>query len=562
MSKFNYEQFFKSNKRARRILDTWLSDRIEGRSTKPMSQIYRELSAKFGWTNPSNGPFNRWLRKSDEYSQKYALAVSNRPHTTQPGRKIIERDFSRSSADVRRLSRCKDFAVTSAVANCRADPKFVKSLQIWCEDRGGQLLVNPVRYKNPQSKREADWNRREEWWDPMLEPHMIQDEIRPHSKLSIMATKVQATANNPLPARLSGRTQDRSAVFGHPQLAMKTVATPHAKLPKILYSSGACTEKDYSDTLAGDMAEFHHTHSAVLVEVRGSKFHLREVTWDGEAFLDAETAWSAEGWYQAPREEALVMGDIHVDRVAQNVMRATFGPLGMVGATSPRRLVLHDLPDLGSCSPHDAGKRLSRALKERLGRTDVGAELDRVAEWLDSLSTHIPSDCEVHVVRSNHDMFLDRWLEAGEKGVEPRNLALYHRLCAEMLEEAERTGADRLPDALPLALHIRGKLERDVDFLRINDSLRVLGVEMGLHGHLGANGARGGPSSLSRIGTRVICGHTHQPAIWQGAYFAGLSAEYDHDYNAGPSGWLQSHVALLANGYRQMRHVIGDHWRG
>ncbi len=49
--------------------------------------------------------------------------------------------------------------------------------------------------------------------------------------------------------------------------------------------------------------------------------------------------------------------------------------------------------------------------------------------------------------------------------------------------------------------------------------------------------------------------------IWQGVYQVGHSSRDRHGYNVGPSSWLTSHAILLANGRRQMIHIIGRDWR-
>jgi len=463
--------------------------------------------------------------------------------------------FQRTAKDLRTIERTENLFVTSAVQEAHACEGFLAAIERWREERQGALVVNPVNYVNPRTRGEEDHEQRERWWDPRLEPYMLRDELRPHPDLSIMATKTQATAGNPLPARLSGRTKHRSAVFGHPQLSMRTVPTPQSKPPKTLYSSGAITEKWYSDTLAGDMAEFHHTIGGVIVEVRGSRFHLREVAWDGESFIDLDRRYYADRIEDAPPPEALVMGDIHAPHhVAPNVMQATFGPKGIYEQLSPRRLVLHDLADNRAVNPHEARNRLTRAAMATRQQTLVQAELYGVVEWLRGL----PEFQDIAVVYSNHDDFLTRWLERAQP--EPENAELYHYLCYRMLQHHRETG--QFPIALELALREIADLPDALRFLAPDESFRLHGVELGMHGHWGPNGARGSARNLSYIGTRSMIGHVHSPCIWQGVYAVGLTAEYRHGYNIGPSSWLQSHGLLHANGYRQLLHIIGEHFRG
>jgi len=253
------------------------------------------------------------------------------------------------------------------------------------------------------------------------------------------------------------------------------------------------------------------------------------------------------------------MGDIHAPHfVSPTVMAATFGQGGIVETLRPRRLVLHDLADNRNTNPHELMNRLTRAalVAGKHGEGSLARELEGVAEWLCAL----PGFEEVLVVRSNHDDFIGRWLERQQP--EPQNAKLFHQLCYLMLDHHERTG--RFPIPLELALReLRPNLlPESVRFLDHDESFRIGGVELGMHGHNGPDGARGTIQNFSRIGTRSVIAHKHGPGIWQGAYQVGLSGIYRHGYNVGPSSWLQSHALVHENGYRQLVHMIKTYWRG
>ncbi len=458
---------------------------------------------------------------------------------------------SRTDAEVRKIEKSADFIVSCAVNNCNANEDFLRALEYWREEHSGKIVANPIRYVNPTRPDEVD---EDEWWDPALAPYMLAAEIRPHERLSIMPTKVQATTNNPLPPRLDGLTQGRSAIFGHPQLMMRTVPTLDGA-PKLMWSSGAVTEKRYSDTLTGHIADFHHGYSAVIAQVRDDRVYMREVTWDGAAFIDCDLAYTAQGIAEAPAPLALVMGDIHVGLVSAAAMEATFGENGIYPCMSHERIVIHDLANSHSVNPHEARKVLTRAAMAREGKNDVARELQEIAEWVNEV---LPAEPEIIVDRANHDEFLRRWLEAGERAVEPLNKKLYHRLSYQMLHEREQTG--EWP--VPLELALRGVLRPGVRFLDFDEPFRLAGVELGQHGHLGQNGSRGSIRGYSRLGCRSIIGHSHAPGIHQGVYQVGHSSEDRHEYNIGPSGWHKGHASLHANGYRQMHLILNDGtWR-
>lgn len=522
----------KSNTKARKHLDKWVTGRRNGGEPEGVRGLLTRLQDKHGFPFQDHTALWKFVKREHGAIGSPAPAVE---------------EHHRSAGDLKKIESGSDFFVTSAVSNCYANPKFLKAIKHWQREHDAKIIVNGVRYKNPTRLGEeiAD-----EWYDPTLAPYMLNQEIRPHPLLSILPTKIQATTANPLPPRLAALTQNRHAIFGHPQLAMRTVPTLNGEA-KVMWSTGAITEPHYSDTLAGTMGEFHHSLAGVIVQVRGDELTMREVTWDGEAFIDLDRHYSETGSRAAPPALALVMGDIHVRHTSDVVMEATFGTspgqCGLYPLMKHKTVVLHDLPDFGSVNPHEMNNHLSRAAKASKGRTNVQDEVDDIANWLNAL----PTGPEVVVVRSNHDEFLTRWLQAGERNVDPENKRFYHWLSLRMLDEHEATG--RFP--ITLATALEPSVRKGIRFLDFDESFRLGGIELGQHGHLGPNGSRGMIKNYALLAVRTVIGHSHSPGIWQGCYQGGQSGVERHGYNVGPSGWWTAHVSVLANGRRQM-HLI------
>lgn len=471
--------------------------------------------------------------------------------------------FERSANDVREIESRSDFVVTSAQNNTPADRAFLAALKRWADERKGKLLIRPIRYKNPTSRKDPQEEqlRGDEryWWDDAVVPHLIENEMRLNEHLILPHTWIQATASDPL-AALDSRSKSASAIYGHSQLAMRTVATPHQRLPKILYSTGSVTKKNYSKTKAGDLAAFHHSPSAVLVEIRGGRFHLREVTWDGSCFYDLDRVYTAEGSVPAPPAAALVTGDEHVWFNCPLVRNATYdADDSIVKVLQPDVIVRHDLFDCYSVSPHHLKRRLTRAVKTVNGRGSLRTELEDTRRFLEATT---PGGVLNVITGANHHDQLFRWLQSGEQNVEPENLALYYWFNWRLLEEAKMTpNGIKHPDPFELYCREHGLLV-DAKFLGPDDSFVVAGIELGMHGHLGPSGARGTVRNLSKIGLRSVIGHSHSPGIYQGAYQVGTSTRLRLEYTAGPSGWLNTHAVVYPNGRRQMIHLIDGHWRG
>jgi len=94
-----------------------------------------------------------------------------------------------------------------------------------------------------------------------------------------------------------------------------------------------------------------------------------------------------------------------------------------------------------------------------------------------------------------------------------------------------------------------------------DDSLIIAGIEHGLHGHLGPNGARGNPKNLRSVG-KANTGHTHSAGITEGVYTAGVFGHLDMGYNKGLSSWSHSFILTYENGKRTICTIRdGRAWR-
>jgi hypothetical protein len=108
--------------------------------------------------------------------------------------------------------------------------------------------------------------------------------------------------------------------------------------------------------------------------------------------------------------------------------------------------------------------------------------------------------------------------------------------------------------------------ETPVRFLGQDESFVICaqhgdGIECGMHGHQGPNGARPSPYALANMGRKGNVGHAHSAGIFDGIYRAGTSSKFDLGYNVGPSSWSQSHVITHPNAKRQIVTMFNNKWR-
>lgn len=512
----------------------------------------RKMSLRKTKRKASSGKF-RWecrpYVRGEGHVYCYSTVDPSAPYRDQKG---AVKSGDKNPQFRRKLGGAKRFIITSAQNATPIHDDFFASLKQYAAHNKAELVVIPIRYKNPTSK----WSQSQanaEVWDPAVGPYLYNQRKQLNDNLTLISDiKTVPTATNPL-SGFESITGSRSGILGHTKIQLSSIATPHHRYPKILTTTGAVTMQNYTDTKAGKKGEFHHSYAALVVEVIGKKFFMRHVNWDGSGFIDLNTRYSPEAVSEAPRPLALVLGDTHRATMCKVVENATFAPGGMVETLDPSFLVFHDLHD-GASTNHHTKKDPFAQLTKRVNFLHlVKEEIMNDVMWL----AGVCKGRQGILVPSNHDDFLARWLREQDWRLDPENAEFYLETALHLVKEIKAGNGTPHPfghwvDKLKGNAPIRC-LERDESFVLGN-------VELAMHGDKGTNGSRGSAKNLRRIGVKSIIGHSHSPAIEEGCYQAGTSTPLRADYNVGPSSWLNAHVILYANGKRAILPIIDGLW--
>ena len=457
--------------------------------------------------------------------------------------------------DERRIRR---YVVTSAQNATYVHKRFFEGLLTYCAANSAQLLVIPYRYKNPT----AFWSEEagnDDWWDAVLTPYLYPVRHKLNKNLIVLGDiKTQPTASSPL-SGFETIAGGESAIIGHPKLELTTVATPQQKLPKILTTTGSCTQKNYIASKAGKQGEFHHTFGACVVELDGDLFHMRQINAlnDG-SFMDLDWEYVGKEHRRVPRAAALVMGDTHVKFVDRQVVDATFGKGGIISRLKPEILVWHDVFDCYAGSHHDRDKAIVNYVKHHTGNGNVEAELRECFTFIDEFT---PPNTTNIIVPSNHpNDHLWRWLNETDPRRDPENAIFWAQSYVAMCEQS-KMGPGGV-QSIDIFSHWGKQLlkNKSTKFLHYDESFVLHGVELGFHGHIGPNGSRGSRKAFGKIGVKTIIGHAHSPGIKDGVYQTGTSSQLRLSYNRGPSSWLQTHALLYPNGKRTLINIIEGKW--
>lgn len=433
---------------------------------------------------------------------------------------------------------------------------FLNALKTYCAQNKARLIVIPGRYKNPTSSWPAS-QKNEQWWYADLVPYLYNQRTELNENLMLLADIcIQPTAVFPL-SGMESLSHGESSVIGHPKLALRTVPAPHQRFPKIIATTGAITRQNYTDTKTGKKGDFHHVYGALVIERDGKTFHLRHINArkDG-AFCDLDQAYYPDGRVEdAGRYAAVVFGDIHVDASDPDVVDASFEKL--VARLDPEKLVFHDLLDAYAVNPHHEGNPFIKVGKRRSRRDNIQQEIERAIDFLEERT----GSREAIVVPSNHDDMFARWMKRVDWRDDPENAEFYLKTALYMVRNlvVDREGT-RTPDPFKFWVDHAGL--KNVKVLHGGESYTIKGIEVGLHGHEGPNGTKGNLYNLSRLGVKVITGHTHSPGIEAGHYKTGTMTPLKLEYTGPVGSWLNAHVSIDPFGKRHLHiYVDGSFWK-
>ncbi len=409
------------------------------------------------------------------------------------------------------------------------------NIKAYAKHLDAKVEVIPIRYKNPTSVF-TDKQESAEWWDDSIHDYMIAKRHKVHKNVvSVADIKMQLTAAMPLTS-MESLTAEETAILGHPRQHFKTTPRLLGQQPKFIASTGTITKPNYTDSKAGKRGEFHHTYGFIILEDLGEgEFTFRQVSiGEDGSFYDLDYYISNKEVVQKDCIEGVVLGDLHLgEAVCETTLECS---LKMLKRFSPKNVIVHDVMDGYTINPHEMHDPFILAKKEREGKVFIEKELREVLDFLNTILEYNPV-----VVKSNHDIFVDRFLLGDwRKGIDKTGYLKYAYLRSEGL----------LPNGI-LPYEIEKEFGDRVKCLTEDCSFKISGIETGQHGHIGVSGSRGSLTQFKRLNTKIITAHTHSPQKQDGAIIVGTNTKLKQGYTKGLSTWWNSNVIIHPNGKAQ-----------
>jgi hypothetical protein len=474
----------------------------------------------------------------------------------------------KSPDDKRRVLEGKGrFVFTAAQNNTELHEGFWLALQRYCKETDARLCVSRFTYNK------AEWKKRggitvdnteedaEIWYDPRIKPFIVDENVKITDGLVFCGElDILPTAATPL-ASLYSYTGPNSGIVPHAKVQLQSLATMKHEPAKMLYTTGACTLRNYIDRKAGQVATFHHVFGALVVEIdeHGDWFARQILASDDGGFYDLNEWFDRDQNGMDVVGPMVTLGDVHIEKMDHFALK---GAMNMLDALQPEHVVIHDLIDFEARNHHNLKDPHFLAKQYYRGVDRVSTNMGAGARFLYGLSERFKNTA-IHVIRSNHDQAFERWLKDPSAQFDAPNAQYWHYWNARWHAEI----AAGLPvDLFAVAMReaaSKNNLDNleDIHFVEEDESLLIYDIEHGMHGHRGINGSKGNPKQFRQMGRKANTGHTHSAGILDGVYTAGVLAKLDMEYNSGPSSWSHSHILTYPNGKRCIITQRGSKWR-
>jgi len=414
-----------------------------------------------------------------------------------------------------------------------------------------EIIIAPSRYRNPTSPTESRGQKTEQWWVDEILPYLHYGKLQFGDVLVSTDSRIIPTAKEPL-LGYEVLAKDNSLILPHSKIHFKTLPRFRKDPLRTMSTTGYISNKNYSDSKAGETAWEHHSYGFVIVEKKkDGTCHIPrnvKVKTDG-SFIDITNSVSNEEVTKIKSSRGLVLGDIHASEVNTDILHETFV---LMDEIKPDKTILHDLFDGSTVNPHEVKDMYIQKKKIKENRFLIDQEINNSFDVVRSLQDYTG---KIYVSLSNHDVFLDRLINDGNWKRDLHNSHNYLKYALiQQTEDIEQYGTI-------YGYLLNQEFDGEVVYLNYGDSLKIEGYECALHGDNGTNGSRGSYRQFSRLNTKMIHGHQHSPVLHNNVTCVGVTCNiYQYYTRRGLSSWAYAHSVIHNNGKNQLL-VFGDDYK-
>jgi len=305
---------------------------------------------------------------------------------------------------------------------------------------------------------------------------------------------------------------------------------------RVACSTGTLSNIDYKETITNQIDSKYHKYGAILLEWNQTekRYVIRNLVYAKNCICDLNKVYTNENVTSVDNLPAIVLGDLHLPDEETIALDKT---KDFINTYKPKYTMLHDIASWNSICHHNFGKCLFNAQNINRENACLGNELHIVVDKICDLAKDCPNT-EFKIVNSNHDAFVEKWLDTGEFVKDKTNA---------------RLGAELFMDYCDGKHILDPHLPKNFTYLPRNESFEVCGFELSEHGDCGISGAAGSPNAYSKTFENCICGHTHSPKISENTIYVGTLSKLIVNYNQkGMTLWANCNAIVHKNGTAQL----------
>lgn len=350
---------------------------------------------------------------------------------------------------------------------------------------------------------------------------------------------IPPTQKNPLLNLDKLSTNIKTIVVGSNKQYLQILPYKQYSDYRIACSTGTMSLPDYKDTVAGHIDLKYHKYGAVLLEWNEEykRYVIRNLIYKDDKLYDLNKVYTKNKVDTIKELPGMVLGDLHLPDEDLNAITKT---KEFINKYKPVYTMLHDVASWNSICHHNFGKALFNAQNLNETNKDLKTELDLVCSKLNKLANDCPNTI-FKIVNSNHDNFIEKWLDNGEFIKDTKNAVLGAKLFIKYCNNQ----------------HILdNKVEDNIEFLQKNQGFDINGIELSEHGDNGISGATGSPNAFNKTFENCIVGHTHSPEIKEKTVYVGTLSKLIVNYNQrGMTKWVHANAIIHKNSTVQLIFV-------
>lgn len=406
-----------------------------------------------------------------------------------------------------------------------------------------EIVIVPSRYRNPTNNIEDEKVKSLDWWVDEVNDYLFYGKVNLGDTLISCNSHISPTAKDPS-SGYEILACDNHLILGHSKIHWRTLPRFRKAPLRTICTTGYITSKNYSHSKAGNVASENHCYGFVVVELKDKDVcyipRNVKVKSDG-SFIDITNSVSNKSVSKIESSLGFIWGDFHARQLNRDFFNES---KKIVELLNPQKSILHDIFDGSTCNPHESKDMFIQRQKIVKNEHLVDNEIEECL----SLIEEIKGCCgDVYSIESNHDIFLDRYINDAQWKKDLHNSPAYLKL-AYIQQTVDLSDYGNI-----LGYLIHERFGDSVKYVKMGESLYISNYQCGQHNDYGSNGSKGSTKGFGRLNLKLIGGHSHSPMLYNNVTTVGVTANIEQWYNRkGLSSWAYAHSVVHDNGKNQL----------